>query len=102
MATGVEIGYLRKFDVKREVKPLRKMEILLIPVPATPYRMPFLDRGNIGDDRLARLETDLGFVEKEYGWALTISFSLTLHTLVKKEAVSEKSYFAEKKIAVPH
>src|SRR5438046_1192987 len=63
-----------EFDVNREAKLLRKMDIQLIPVPAILYRMSFLDRGHIGNARLAGLETDLGLVGNEYAWTLTIFF----------------------------
>jgi hypothetical protein len=62
------------FDPKREAKLLRKMDIRLIPVLALLYLMSFLDRGNIGNARLAGLETDLNLVGNEYAWTLTVFF----------------------------
>jgi hypothetical protein len=62
------------FDPKREAKLLRKMDIRLIPVLALLYLMSFLDRGNIGNARLAGLEKDLGLVGNQYAWTLTIFF----------------------------
>lgn len=62
------------FDRKREAKLLRKMDIRLIPVLALLYLMSFLDRGNIGNARLAGLETDLNLVGNEYAWTLTVFF----------------------------
>jgi hypothetical protein len=62
------------FDAAREAKLLRKMDIRLIPLLALLYLMSFLDRGNIGNARLAGLETDLGLVGNQYAWTLTIFF----------------------------
>jgi len=62
------------FDAKREATLLRKMDIRLIPVLALLYLMSFLDRGNIGNARLAGLESDLGLVGNQYAWTLTIFF----------------------------
>ena len=62
------------FDAKREARLLFKMDIRLIPVLALLYLMSFLDRGNIGNARLAGLETDLGLVGNQYAWTLTIFF----------------------------
>ena len=62
------------FDVAREAKLLRKMDLRLIPLLALLYLMSFLDRGNIGNARLAGLEKDLGLVGNQYAWTLTIFF----------------------------
>ena len=62
------------FDAQREAKLLRKMDLRLIPLLALLYLMSFLDRGNIGNARLAGLETDLGLVGNQYAWTLTIFF----------------------------
>ena len=62
------------FDAAREAKLLRKMDIGLIPLLALLYLMSFLDRGNIGNARLAGLEKDLGLVGNQYAWTLTIFF----------------------------
>ena len=62
------------FDRKGEVKLPRKMDMRLIPVLAILYLMSFLDRGNIGNARLAGLETDLNLVGNEYVWMLTVFF----------------------------
>jgi hypothetical protein len=62
------------FDAKREAILLRKMDVRLIPILALLYLMSFLDRGNIGNARLAGLEADLGLVGNQYAWTLTIFF----------------------------
>jgi len=62
------------FDAAREATLLRKMDIRLIPLLALLYLMSFLDRGNIGNARLAGLEKDLGLVGNQYAWTLTIFF----------------------------
>jgi len=62
------------FDAKCEAKLLRKMDIRLIPLLAVLYLMSFLDRGNIGNARLAGLETDLNLVGNQYAWTLTVFF----------------------------
>jgi hypothetical protein len=62
------------FDAKREALLLRKMDIRLIPVLSLLYLMSFLDRGNIGNARLAGLEKDLNLVGNQYAWTLTIFF----------------------------
>lgn len=81
-ATAAQLGQVRAdrdrefagFDAACEAKLLRKMDVRLIPVLALLYLMSFLDRGNIGNARLAGLETDLGLVGNQYAWTLTIFF----------------------------
>ena len=81
-AAAVELEQMRAdrdrefagFDAAREARLLRKMDIRLIPVLALLYLMSFLDRGNIGNARLAGLEKDLGLVGNQYAWTLTIFF----------------------------
>jgi hypothetical protein len=62
------------FDRRRERALLRKMDLRLLPIVTLLYLMCFLDRGNIGNARLAGLEEDLGLVGNQYAWALTVFF----------------------------
>ncbi|EOD45223.1 putative high-affinity nicotinic acid transporter protein [Neofusicoccum parvum] len=62
------------FDVKGTKRLLRKMDVRLIPFLALLYLLSFLDRTNIGNARLAGLETDLGMNGLDYNNALAIFF----------------------------
>jgi hypothetical protein len=51
-----------------------KVDLWLIPWLCLLYLLSFLDRTNIGNARLAGLETDLGMVGHDYNNSLTIFF----------------------------
>lgn len=51
-----------------------KVDLWLIPWLCLLYLLSFLDRTNIGNARLAGLETDLGMFGHDYNNSLTIFF----------------------------
>jgi MFS family permease len=55
-------------------KLMRKMDLRLIPIIAILYLFAYLDRGNIGNARIAGLEKDLKMTGEQYNVALTIFF----------------------------
>ncbi|KAH7097519.1 major facilitator superfamily domain-containing protein [Auriculariales sp. MPI-PUGE-AT-0066] len=63
-----------EFDQHATKRLLRKMDIRLIPFVALLYLLSFLDRTNIGNARLAKLEVDLHMVGLNYSTALAIFF----------------------------
>ncbi|KAM0231958.1 hypothetical protein ACHAPO_008257 [Fusarium lateritium] len=62
------------FDQASTKKLLRKIDWTLIPFLALLYLLSFLDRTNIGNARLAGLETDLGLEGLDYNVALAVFF----------------------------
>ncbi|KEZ46290.1 hypothetical protein SAPIO_CDS1211 [Scedosporium apiospermum] len=65
---------LQEFTGPKYDKLMRKMDLHLIPIIAVLYLLAYLDRGNIGNARLAGLEKDLGMAGDQYNVALTIFF----------------------------
>ncbi|ODV88581.1 hypothetical protein CANCADRAFT_124711 [Tortispora caseinolytica NRRL Y-17796] len=63
-----------QFGEVGEAKLIRKVDWRLIPVFAILYLIAFLDRGNIGNARLAGLEEDLNMTADQYNIALTVFF----------------------------
>ncbi|ETN38599.1 uncharacterized protein HMPREF1541_06636 [Cyphellophora europaea CBS 101466] len=61
-------------DPERAKRILRAVDIRLVPVLTLLYLISFLDRSNIGNARVAGLDTDLGLNDKQYNMALTIFF----------------------------
>ncbi|CAG8606136.1 3160_t:CDS:2 [Cetraspora pellucida] len=53
---------------------LRKIDIRNIPLFTLLYTICFLDRVNIGNAKLANLESDLGLTGHEYNWSISIFF----------------------------
>ncbi|PRP79243.1 hypothetical protein PROFUN_13036 [Planoprotostelium fungivorum] len=50
------------------------MDFYLVPIISVLYLASFLDRANIGNARLAGLESDLNLSDEEYAWSLSIFF----------------------------
>ncbi|KAM0787531.1 hypothetical protein ACM66B_003602 [Microbotryomycetes sp. NB124-2] len=62
------------FSGKDEDRLYRKLDIRILPVLAVLYLLSFLDRGNIGNARLAGLEADLRMSPSDYALALSLFF----------------------------
>ncbi|KAF2798229.1 high-affinity nicotinic acid transporter-like protein [Melanomma pulvis-pyrius CBS 109.77] len=65
---------LGEVDVVAEAKLVRKLDLFLIPVVMLLYLLSFLDRVNIGNARLYKLETDLGLKGNQFQVAVSILF----------------------------
>ncbi|RXW21582.1 hypothetical protein EST38_g4281 [Candolleomyces aberdarensis] len=63
-----------KFTAAETKRLLRKMDWNLVPFLALLYLLSFLDRTNIGNARLAGIETDLGMKGLDYNIALAVFF----------------------------
>ncbi|KAK4233802.1 major facilitator superfamily domain-containing protein [Achaetomium macrosporum] len=70
----VETGQLEELDAVAEAKLVRKMDIFLLPVVMLLYLLSFLDRVNIGNARLYKMELDLGLVGNQFQVAVSILF----------------------------
>lgn len=55
-----------QFDQKTERKALLKLDLLLVSLMCSLYLLAFLDRANIGNARVAGLQTDLGISDHQY------------------------------------
>ncbi|ORY02799.1 putative nicotinamide mononucleotide transmembrane transporter protein [Basidiobolus meristosporus CBS 931.73] len=53
---------------------LRKLDFKILPYAGLLYLFSFLDRVNIGNARLAKLEVDIGLTPSQYSWCLSIFF----------------------------
>ncbi|KAF9459783.1 major facilitator superfamily domain-containing protein [Collybia nuda] len=65
---------LTTFDPVLEKIVWRKMDKWILPVVAMFYLLSFLDRTNLGNARVAGLQTDLKMTDKEYSIALTLTY----------------------------
>lgn len=54
------------FDQKMERKAVLKLDLLLVSLMCSLYLLAFLDRANIGNARVAGLQTDLGISDHQY------------------------------------
>ncbi|KDE06251.1 hypothetical protein MVLG_03410 [Microbotryum lychnidis-dioicae p1A1 Lamole] len=64
----------RMFTPEEEAKIWRKVDLRLLPYLALLYLLSFMDRGNIGNARLAGLEADLKMTGDDYAIALSAFF----------------------------
>ncbi|KAH7145986.1 major facilitator superfamily transporter [Dactylonectria macrodidyma] len=76
---GIEVEYSSDpdrsgFDQVSTKKLLRKIDWTLIPFLALLYLLSFLDRTNISNARLARIEADLGLAGLDYNVVLAVFF----------------------------
>ncbi|KAF2102142.1 MFS general substrate transporter [Rhizodiscina lignyota] len=70
-ATTVEIPDYTPAEVRRI---LWKLDLRLLPMLAFFYLLAFLDRGNIGNAKVAGMQTSLGLTGSQYNVALTVFF----------------------------
>ncbi|KAK4051224.1 hypothetical protein OIV83_003046 [Microbotryomycetes sp. JL201] len=73
-SSGRVVRPAREFSGKEEDRLYRKMDIRMLPTLAVLYLMSFMDRGNIGNARLAGLEADLKMGASQYAVALSVFF----------------------------
>ncbi|KAK4053319.1 hypothetical protein OIO90_003931 [Microbotryomycetes sp. JL221] len=77
-SSSIQKGHLQKparsFTPEEEKKLYRKVDLHLLPMLAILYLLSFMDRGNIGNARLAGLETDLNMSGNDYSIALSVFF----------------------------
>ncbi|KAK3307105.1 major facilitator superfamily domain-containing protein [Chaetomium strumarium] len=69
-----ESAQLEEWDAVAEAKLVRRMDLFLLPVVMLLYLLSFLDRVNIGNARLYKMEADLGLVGNQYQVAVSILF----------------------------
>ncbi|KAL0571972.1 hypothetical protein V5O48_009998 [Marasmius crinis-equi] len=78
------------FDPKAEARLRLKIDLMIIPTVSLLYLFCFVDRANVGNARLAGLETDLGLEGYDYNVVLTsfyvsyIVFEIPSNILCKK------------------
>ncbi|KAM0787530.1 hypothetical protein ACM66B_003601 [Microbotryomycetes sp. NB124-2] len=72
--SGRVVRPTREFAGKEEDRLYRKMDLRMLPTLAVLYLMSFMDRGNIGNARLAGLEADLKMDASDYAVALSVFF----------------------------
>ncbi|KAF2100891.1 putative MFS nicotinic acid transporter Tna1 [Rhizodiscina lignyota] len=63
-----------QFTKEEEKKILRRIDIRLIPLLSILYLISFLDRGNVGNARIAGMTEDLHLTGTQYNIALTMFF----------------------------
>ncbi|KAL2676433.1 hypothetical protein Neosp_010191 [[Neocosmospora] mangrovei] len=62
------------FDPKEVKRVTRKIDFRLLPVLTILYLLCYIDRGNIGNARVAGMNDDLGITPGQYNMALTVFF----------------------------
>ncbi|GAA6014489.1 hypothetical protein JCM10207_001625 [Rhodosporidiobolus poonsookiae] len=61
-------------DPQAEKRLVRKLDLILSPLFFIVYLITFIDRANVGNARVAGLETDLGLVGYQYNISLTVFY----------------------------
>ncbi|CAG8577471.1 6769_t:CDS:2 [Diversispora eburnea] len=83
---------LESNEITNEKKLLRKLDTRLLPIITLIYLLSFLDRVNLGNAKLANLESDLGLIDSQYNWALTGLFPGIIFYLTMWYKRSEQTY----------
>ncbi|KAF1990707.1 putative MFS transporter [Aulographum hederae CBS 113979] len=65
---------LVEFDARRERRLCWKIDLYIVPTVALLYLFCFIDRANVGNARLAGLETDLGLKGYDYNALLSVFY----------------------------
>ncbi|KIX03060.1 uncharacterized protein Z518_06610 [Rhinocladiella mackenziei CBS 650.93] len=71
---GLDDSNLPRYDDKETKRILRKVDYRLLPMLTLLYVLAFLDRGNIGNAKVAGMNKDLNLTGKQYNLALTVFF----------------------------
>ncbi|KAH8162179.1 hypothetical protein CIB48_g6072 [Xylaria polymorpha] len=71
---GLDESNLPTYQDKKTRRILRKVDYRLIPMLTLLYVLAFLDRGNIGNAKVAGMNEDLGLTGTQYNIALTVFF----------------------------
>ncbi|CBF84576.1 hypothetical protein AN8955.2 [Aspergillus nidulans FGSC A4] len=79
------------YDTVATKKLIRKIDFVLIPWLALLYLLSFLDRTNIGNARLAGLETDLNMSGLDYNVALAIFFPFYVAAEIPSNIMMKRS-----------
>ncbi|KAL4813485.1 major facilitator superfamily domain-containing protein [Aspergillus spinulosporus] len=79
------------YDTVATKKLIRKIDFVLIPWLALLYLLSFLDRTNIGNARLAGLETDLNMSGLDYNVALAIFFPFYVAAEIPSNVMMKRS-----------
>jgi len=64
-------------ELERRVR--RKLDWNIVPLVLALYMLSVLDRSNIGNARIAGMQTDLNLVGNQYNWLLTIFYIPCTH-----------------------
>jgi hypothetical protein len=65
-----------RYDGKETKRILRKVDYRLLPMLTLLYVLAFLDRGNIGNAKVAGMNKELNLTGTQYNIALTVSMAL--------------------------
>ncbi|KXS94248.1 hypothetical protein AC578_8814 [Pseudocercospora eumusae] len=71
---GLDETNLPDYHDKQTARILRKVDFRLVPMLTLLYLLAFLDRGNIGNAKVAGMNDDLHLTGTEYNLALTVFF----------------------------
>ncbi|KAF2000478.1 MFS general substrate transporter [Amniculicola lignicola CBS 123094] len=83
-------GQLEELDLLAEKKLVRKLDLFIVPVVMLLYLLSFLDRVNIGNARLYKLESDLGLNANQFQVAVSILFVTYILSEVPSNLVLKK------------
>ena len=72
LADSEEGGLFQEFDAAKPAKLLRKVDWRLLPVLSFLYLIAFVDRGNLGNAKVAGLAEDLKLSGSQYNIAATV------------------------------
>lgn len=76
--TGIDESNLPRYNDKSTQRVLRKIDWRLLPMLTLLYILSYLDRGNIGNAKVAGMNQDLGLSSKQYNLVLTVSVLIFL------------------------
>ncbi|KAJ4228773.1 hypothetical protein NW757_014112 [Fusarium falciforme] len=71
---GLDENNLPQYNDENTAKVLRKIDWRLLPMLTLLYTLSYLDRGNIGNAKVAGMNEDLGLSSKQYNLILTLFF----------------------------
>lgn len=72
---GLDESNLPNYDDAETKRVLRKVDYRLVPMLMLLYLICFVDKGNIGNARVAGMNKDLGLTDSQYNLALMVGLS---------------------------
>lgn len=79
---NLEDGFRRYLDPILDKQTLRRLDLLLVPLVCSMYLLAFLDRANIGNARVAGLQTNLDMTDIQYQTGELVPFHSWMKTCI--------------------
>lgn len=90
------------FTAAEEAAVIRKLDYRLLPLVFVLYSLSVLDRSNLGNAKLAGMETDIDLGANNYAWLGTAFYISCEYTRVRVQILSDSYFYDRYPFPVDH